>query len=1404
MNAPPAFFEAVRSRSAELWDQLDRNKELAAPWHQLFKQIQSPRHVVSELLQNADDADATSATIHLSDADFVFRHNGQDFEEPHFASLCRFGYSNKRSLHTIGFRGIGFKSTFSLGDQVRVLTPTLQVAFNRARFTEPVWLDDMANHNGLTSFSVAIRDEYRHVEISKNLASWLESPTSLLFFRSLRSLQIGDEQVSWQSGGAGPVGNSEWLSLSGSQEPPVLLIRSKTEEFPVEAIAEIRQERMIEDSESSDLPPCAIELVLGLEGRLFVVLPTGVRTSFPFACNGPFIQDPARLKIKDPEISPTNRWLLERVGRLAADSMLQWLRRGDLTVHERANAYALLIHAGHFDDSLEGSCESIISEAFHDAIEDEPFLITESGDLVRSGECLAVPSWLPDIWSSEQIAAIFDDRHRPILANAVPHDARTALASCGYLPELALGGILQILRDQHLPRPDAWINLLNLWHAVADEVTARRQPWQPSWKNIRILPVQGQDCLYAASEVVRLGEKRLLRSDDDWEFLARHLLVVNPNWTRFVAEQRRAAEAAQDSDLAEKAHNVDRMLDALGMADSSDMGKVMERVANAFFSESDASDADCIRLSQIAAALDAPVPPQFEFISRHGDRISRKKGGPVIADPDSDLDTFLSEEWCQRHALHSSYGSAFQSCSAAEWKQWVEGSRSGLLRFVPLIQFNRQIHRQSVLKQFLAERGSDIEPYFPYVTHNFVIEDWDFAPEHWQHWKSLAAEDENFWGRLVSRILRQTTTYWQHALVAKAFQIATTGSRQQVGPTVLPPAWVMALRGLPCLQDTWGTFRDPADLLRRTPETEALLDIEPFVRAEVDNETSRPLLVSLGVRDTPTGSERLLERLKALATVGNPPFYEVQKWCHRIDSVAPKCSTEELEKLKDEFHSQRLIFTTENTWATASEVFLNPGDEAPGAHIIHEQLKNLTLWQRIGVEERPTVDLAIAWLHSLPRSSRLPADDAKRVRDLLSRYPIRIWEECGCWLNLEGEWTPVETLHYQVSMQALVATRHLFPPVRQQIADLQRLPYELVNQPPFCHLLSLACAIVEQVEVNLITASDPQHVPWLTALGKGLARITYDDANKTARIQELGRRLAKTHRVTVSPLETTPYINGTPAGTGRPTEAVWDRELLYVADQPIVKLFRPIAQELARPFEDGELGDAIKTCAERPVEFINDYLEQNFTLQPVAEVDWTPTPNAVANHPVEIAASAELGVADAVSEEEDADEAVEATTEDDDYADGPAIDDVPGVDAADDHKPVRSPAARPAQPPLIERYARSVGFQKDGSQGRYYHADGRWIQRANGLAFPWELYSSNGELLRCYWTREHCLELEALQLPAEIWELCQNNPDEYSLLTTMPEGKPLELSGRNLQEMKDQGQIKLFPATYRIVYQHDQ
>ena len=318
MMPQPPYFKRIQDRAIRRWDQLDGDPELAGPWLQLFKQVQSPRHVLSEMLQNADDAGASETSVVVDKQQFIFTHNGEDFIEEHFESLCRFGYSNKRALHTIGFRGVGFKSLFSLGNRVELFTPTLSVEFEKTRFTQPKWVPRPLADVVTTQIQVSISDERRGQELIKNLRDWLSSPLSLLFFKNIRRMKIGDEEVYWESLGPGPVEDSEWMALNGNADDARLIIRSETEEFPPDALEEIRQERLLSADQDADFPPCKVEAVLGAKGQLYVVLPTGVETGLPFACNAPFIQDPARLKIKDPETSPTNRWLLERAGRLAA------------------------------------------------------------------------------------------------------------------------------------------------------------------------------------------------------------------------------------------------------------------------------------------------------------------------------------------------------------------------------------------------------------------------------------------------------------------------------------------------------------------------------------------------------------------------------------------------------------------------------------------------------------------------------------------------------------------------------------------------------------------------------------------------------------------------------------------------------------------------------------------------------------------------------------------------------------------------------------------------------------------------------------------------------------------------------------------------------------------------------
>jgi len=54
-----------------------------------------------------------------------------------------------------------------------------------------------------------------------------------------------------------------------------------------------------------------------------------------------------------------------------------------------------------------------------------------------------------------------------------------------------------------------------------------------------------------------------------------------------------------------------------------------------------------------------------------------------------------------------------------------------------------------------------------------------------------------------------------------------------------------------------------------------------------------------------------------------------------------------------------------------------------------------------------------------------------------------------------------------------------------------------------------------------------------------------------------------------------------------------------------------------------------------------------------------------------------------------------------------------------------------------------------------------------------------------------------------VWELCANHPEKYSLLLAAPDGTPVEYSGERICSLRDRGQLTLFPASYRLVYEHD-
>ena len=850
------------------------------------------------------------------------------------------------------------------------------------------------------------------------------------------------------------------------------------------------------------------------------------------------------------------------------------------------------------------------------------------------------------------------------------------------------------------------------------------------------------------------------------------------------------------------------MLEKIGLSGTSDANSVIERVAIEFFN-SDRNTlepeklTECIKLAQIAAKLGVTIGDSFRYVC--ADKKFRAIEKSVLFDENGTLEKLLPETM-QIKFLHPDYAAAFNSCTREEWRQWISSGRSGLLTFPPIEQTPVYLRHGSSLNSELEKRS-----YFGQVETRYKdpwirIEDWDFPESLWAHWERAAEADAGIWAALLDGIIAERSDYWSQKTSARLIEESSNGNSRTVLRSGLLPGWALRLRSLPCLRDTRGSLHEPGDLLRRTPETEALFDVEPFVHGPVDQESTRPLLDLLGVRSAPSGPGRLLDRLRALAKSDNAPMHEVEKWYRRLDQMLDGCSTDDARKIKNAFETENLILDQDGIWANSGNVFLTGDEEdVPGASVIRTSVLDLSLWPRVGVADRPSAELALQWLGTLGSEKALPADDARRVRALLARYPARIWNESGHWVNLLGEWVPVDTLDYALSMKTLFRWSHLHDWVKCKTADLQQLPVETVLTAPFSTLHALSELVEERLNQPPLPSGLDESCPWLTSFGTHLRRIDLADTAETERVRALAEAIAETSLIRSPKLEVISYLGGMPAGTARLVDILWLDRKLFVSPLSKAKLAKRVPEEVGKNL-NADIRAALAYAFERSTKEIKDYLEENFTLgpeqQPEDSVDGSSPETEPADDDMTGHASEDIHGDEEPVEDDDL-----GSSDNDDPSQGteperqPRVSN-PGPSDADVSSKPNASSPKPPRPSVMERFALASGYKADG-EDRFFHSDGSWIGRSEGARFPWVRRSASGEALRNYYPKDQCLEREPLEIEAEAWALLDQKPDAYSFILVSPEDKPVEVTGARLRALRDGGAISIHPAAYRLVYNLD-
>ena len=466
----------------------------------------------------------------------------------------------------------------------------------------------------------------------------------------------------------------------------------------------------------------------------------------------------------------------------------------------------------------------------------------------------------------------------------------------------------------------------------------------------------------------------------------------------------------------------------------------------------------------------------------------------------------------------------------------------------------------------------------------------------------------------------------------------------------------------------------------------------------------------------------------------------------------------------------------------------------------------MALWRKIGVAERPTAERAIAWLKTLPLNESLPPDDLRRVKALLARHPARIWNECACWINLIGEWAGVESVSFSLTVRSLVPWSHLHVAFKRRTADFQKMPAEILDYPPFAEVPTLASRLEERFNQPFGGFERPEKKAWIVQLAADMARIRLEDEDEQYRVRHLAEQLGGTLWQNTPNLEIVPYIDGTPAGTAKEVEVVWAERTLYVKALPPARLARLVPERLARAFIRPDIAGALSYCFERSSAEIGAYMQENFDLEEVQPIQEAPAPASVG---IDNEINDSQQERDDDFAQPDADQTRESLVFDEDFPSEsppeehePPSDDVPPhVHEQANPPPKPQPRPKPAKASVIERYALNHGFRKVGDD-RFECADGSWIARSPGEVFSWTRGNGSGEVACYYWTKDHCLEHEPLQIDAEVWSMVDKFPKNHALLLSGPSGNVVEIHGEKLRAMCEQGNLILYPATYRLVYQN--
>jgi hypothetical protein len=449
-------------------------------------------HFIFELIQNAEDAGATTLAFELFADRLEVRHDGRPFTGADVRGVSGVGQSGKSGdLTKIGQFGIGFKSVYAYTRTPRVHSGAEH--FRIEHYVRPSAVDPVDGDSPETLFVFPFdHDTVPAATAVQEIAAALDriEPATLLFLRNITRLRahgagVTDtgltdtviERRTQPRAPASPARAGRHVTLTRSQGG-----RSRAEDWfvwdrPLDDLGHAGQR--VELAFRADTTQREPRLLARDGSPLVVFFPTEKETFLGFLIQGPYRTTPARDNV--PGDDPANQALVRETAVLLADVLRDLRDAGLLTVEVLA---ALPLDPARFPP---GSMLRPLFDAVRTALTEEDLIPAAGGGYAAARNLkLASTSGVRDLLAPGQLGALFQ-ADLPLAFAQLPRNEDQVPRLRHYLrEEIGVGEVTpadllaRATRGFLEAQPDEWIiRFYGFLHAEPDLWREPRLPGDP-------------------------------------------------------------------------------------------------------------------------------------------------------------------------------------------------------------------------------------------------------------------------------------------------------------------------------------------------------------------------------------------------------------------------------------------------------------------------------------------------------------------------------------------------------------------------------------------------------------------------------------------------------------------------------------------------------------------------------------------------------------------------------------------------------------------------------------------------------------------------------------------------------------------------------------------------------------